>query len=115
MIENNSNALDELSKTLKSLSLDEMTALMEKLQEEIIKKEEQHTKQKIAEIYNIAASIGMTVEIHPQSGVGKKVSPKYINPDNPREKWSGRGNEPRWLAAKIKEGHKKEDFLQNNK
>jgi DNA-binding protein H-NS len=40
-----------------------------------------------------------------------KVAPKYRNPGNPSETWSGRGLSPRWMAALIKTGKKKEDFL----
>ncbi len=32
------------------------------------------------------------------------VPPKYRNPDNPAETWTGRGRQPKWLAAKIAAG-----------
>lgn len=32
------------------------------------------------------------------------VPPKYRNPDNPGETWTGRGRQPKWLAAKIAAG-----------
>jgi DNA-binding protein H-NS len=38
------------------------------------------------------------------------VFPKYRNPQMPSETWSGRGKQPRWLAAAIKAGRKIEDF-----
>jgi DNA-binding protein H-NS len=38
------------------------------------------------------------------------VAPKYRNPENPAETWSGRGLKPRWMAAAIKGGKKLEDF-----
>jgi DNA-binding protein H-NS len=41
---------------------------------------------------------------------GKKVAPKYRNPDG-GETWAGRGATPRWLKAAIKEGKKLESFL----
>lgn len=40
-----------------------------------------------------------------------KVAPKYRNPANPQETWTGRGKQPRWLAAQVKKGKKAEDFL----
>lgn len=40
-----------------------------------------------------------------------KVAPKYRNPDNPRDTWTGRGSQPRWLAEKVKRGHHATDFL----
>jgi DNA-binding protein H-NS len=40
-----------------------------------------------------------------------KVQPKYRNPSQPTEKWSGRGKQPRWLVAALKSGRKLEDFI----
>ncbi|MEZ0469204.1 H-NS family nucleoid-associated regulatory protein [Luteimonas salinilitoris] len=40
-----------------------------------------------------------------------KVAPKYRNPANRTETWTGRGKQPRWLAAQVKKGKKVEDFL----
>ena len=42
---------------------------------------------------------------------GGKVAPKYRNPDNPAETWTGRGKQPRWMAALTAQGRKVEDFL----
>jgi DNA-binding protein H-NS len=39
-----------------------------------------------------------------------RVLPKYQNPDEPFETWSGRGKQPRWLTAALKTGHKIEEF-----
>jgi DNA-binding protein H-NS len=40
-----------------------------------------------------------------------KVAPKYRDPDNKRNTWSGRGRMPRWLAHKTKHGRSVADFL----
>jgi len=40
-----------------------------------------------------------------------RVLPKYRNPKEPSETWSGRGKQPRWLAAALKEGHTIEEFV----
>ena len=42
---------------------------------------------------------------------GGKVSPKYRNPANPAETWTGRGKQPRWLAAYVAQGRSAADFL----
>jgi DNA-binding protein H-NS len=39
-----------------------------------------------------------------------KVFPKYQNPRNPTETWSGRGRQPRWLSPQLKSGKKLDDF-----
>src|SRR4051794_5014396 len=41
---------------------------------------------------------------------GRKVALKYRNPKNRSETWAGRGAMPRWMAAEIKKGKKREDF-----
>ena len=43
-----------------------------------------------------------------------RVSPKYRNPKEPSETWSGRGKQPRWLAAALKTGHSIEEFVISN-
>jgi DNA-binding protein H-NS len=40
-----------------------------------------------------------------------RVFPKYRNPDELSETWSGRGKQPRWLVAALKNGQKMEDFV----
>ena len=40
-----------------------------------------------------------------------KVPPKYRDPADPENTWTGRGKQPRWLAAQTAKGKKVEDFL----
>ncbi len=40
-----------------------------------------------------------------------KVPPKFRNPDNPAETWTGRGKQPRWLAAFTAAGRSVDEFL----
>ena len=40
-----------------------------------------------------------------------KVPPKYRNPANAEETWTGRGRQPRWLASETAAGKSLEDFL----
>jgi DNA-binding protein H-NS len=42
---------------------------------------------------------------------GQKIPPKYRDPGNPSNVWAGRGAIPKWMAEKIKDGAKREDFL----
>jgi DNA-binding protein H-NS len=46
-----------------------------------------------------------------RGGKGRTVAAKYLNPDDPSQTWTGRGRQPRWLAAKLKGGDKIEKFL----
>ena len=40
-----------------------------------------------------------------------RVLPKYRNPENPSETWSGRGKQPLWIAAALESGRHIDDFL----
>lgn len=42
-----------------------------------------------------------------------RVFPKYRNPEEPSETWSGRGKQPRWLATALKNGRTIEEFVIN--
>jgi DNA-binding protein H-NS len=43
-----------------------------------------------------------------------RVFPKYRNPNEPSETWSGRGKQPRWLMAALKDGHTIDEFVISN-
>ena len=38
------------------------------------------------------------------------VAPKFRNPDNAAEEWSGRGRKPKWVEGKLASGTKLEDL-----
>lgn len=42
---------------------------------------------------------------------GRKVPPKYRNPANKDEVWSGRGRRPRWMAELVAGGQDPDSFL----
>lgn len=73
-----------------------------------------------AEGYTIAELFGGKSAAKPAgaakkaTGTGRKlgkVPAKYRNPAKPSETWTGRGKQPRWMAALVKKGKKPEDFL----
>jgi DNA-binding protein H-NS len=43
-----------------------------------------------------------------------RVFPKYRNPHDPYETWSGRGKQPRWLAAALQTGRTIDEFVIGN-
>ncbi|MGK0673071.1 MAG: H-NS histone family protein [Halothiobacillaceae bacterium] len=40
-----------------------------------------------------------------------KITPKYRNPSNPEQTWTGRGQKPIWLREYLEKGAQLEDFL----
>ena len=41
----------------------------------------------------------------------REVAPKYRNPGNPAETWSGRGRKPRWVEEQVAAGRGLSDLL----
>jgi len=39
-----------------------------------------------------------------------KVAPKFRNPDNPEQTWTGRGRAPKWVEAHLAGGGSKDDL-----
>lgn len=80
-------------------------------------KEKQYSKRKevLAQIRDLAASIGVSVEViegekSAPTRRGSKVAAKYRNPNNHAETWTGRGMKPRWLQALVTQGRSVDEF-----
>jgi DNA-binding protein H-NS len=63
----------------------------------------------------VAESLGYKIEdltgaTRGKRGNGGKVAVKFRNKDNPEETWTGRGRQPKWLAARLSKGAKLADF-----
>ena len=68
----------------------------------------------LEELFGMSGNRGAKATAKPSSRAGRKlgkVAPKYRNPANPKETWTGRGKHPRWMAALIAKGKKADDFL----
>lgn len=90
-----------LKKTIVATRERERAAIKQKL--DSIVKDAGMTFAEIAELYGFGRSRGALK--------GTKVAPKYRNPDNRTETWTGRGRQPRWLVAKLGKGSKLTDFV----
>ncbi len=65
----------------------------------------------VAELFGGAKAPAAGKTAKASKTAGKKVAPKYRNTANPKETWTGRGKQPRWLAEQVKKGKKVEEFL----
>ena len=95
------------SDSLKSTSIDELWSLREQVTSALHRRIAEE-KAKLEE--------GLRRLQHPYGAVSSrrpypKVLPKYQNPRNPAERWSGRGTQPRWVRAELKAGNRLEHFL----
>lgn len=65
-----------------------------------------------AKAAELGVSLSEVLGTKPAKGTRAVVAPKYRNPKNPSETWSGRGRKPRWLTVALTSvGAKLEDFL----
>jgi DNA-binding protein H-NS len=103
---------------LHTLSPEELQILIKDAQTALEQKQAGMRKEVIAQIKELADSIGVTVEIIDNKKTKKRasgpVSVKYANPSNPNQKWTGRGMQPKWLKALIAEGHQLKEFQVGN-
>lgn len=103
-----------MSNNLENLSIQELQALVNQAQTALTQKQQAARKDVIAQIKELAASIGVTVEIIDNAPAKKRgsgsVEAKYRNPNNPNETWTGRGLAPKWMKALMDEGRDKEEF-----
>lgn len=105
---------------IEAMSLDELWAFHEQIVEVLSNRmtaEKQELEQRLDQLRRgqrkgMILELDRTQVIRP---VGRRsypqVLPKYQNPSDPTETWSGRGKQPRWLVSALKAGGRIEDFL----
>ncbi|MFC3651312.1 H-NS family nucleoid-associated regulatory protein [Dyella humi] len=99
---------------LKSLSPKELQALIANAESQMQAAQASQIQTVREKIDAILQSSGLTLdEVYPGHGTGKRgpkgprggkgsVAPKYRNPENPSETWTGRGRSPLWFTAALK-------------
>lgn len=104
-----------MAENIATLSENELAELIAKASRELEAKRQGKKRETIAKIKELAASIGVSVEItegekRATSRKGSSVPVKYRDPENPKNAWSGRGMKPRWLSALLSQGRSLEEF-----
>ena len=94
---------------LKSMSVDELWALHEEVRSVLAhrmagEKSMLENRLRLLQLEDRNAGLQRARRPYPQ------VFPKYRNPAQPAETWSGRGKQPRWLVAQLRSGKKLDDF-----
>jgi DNA-binding protein H-NS len=97
-------------------SLQELLAQKAALEKQIIETQRQERADAIARVRALMAEYGLSAadiagKAAPaaRNSTGRKVAPKYRNPET-GETWSGRGLQPKWLKAAVADGKKISDF-----
>ena len=96
------------------MSLKDLLELETKVQTAITTAKERERNELKQKIEELASDSGFSVEELFTRGrgslKGRTVAPKYINPDNKAETWTGRGRKPKWLVEKLANGADIEEF-----
>jgi len=108
---------------LEAMPLDDLWALHEQLTALLSKRiiaEKRQLENRLVQLNRgkiVQASAAVEVEVKSAPPGYKSprrpyavVFPKYQNPAEPSETWSGRGKQPRWLVSALKAGGRIEDF-----
>jgi DNA-binding protein H-NS len=101
---------------LKSLNHSQLADLIVRAharQEELVKERASKLRDKINALIK-AEGFGLDEVFGRTGGRGKargKVKPKFRNPADHTQTWSGRGKRPRWFHAALAAGKKEKDLL----
>ncbi len=101
---------------LEAMPLDEMWALHEEIGQILsvrLTSEKRELEKRLAQLRGEKE----TALGEPAEGASRerrkypRVYPKYRNPNEPSQTWSGRGKQPRWLTAALRTGHSIDEFV----
>ena len=98
---------------INGLSLKELKELQMQLVKSIASFEDRKKKEALAEIEEFARARGFSLAELTGTTVMRKRSPavpKYANPANSSETWSGRGRKPHWFAAALAAGKQPDEM-----
>lgn len=108
---------------LTSLSLAELNALKADIDNHVNSRRSGEVREAYKQAEALARNVGLSLAELVEQGTprrgrksassGNKVEPRYRNPENDGETWTGRGKQPRWLASAISNGASLDDFLIN--
>lgn len=94
---------------LDSLSPAELQALIKRAEAQMQSARKNHIHEVRIKIDGVLRSAGLTIdEVYPRRGGPHRkspkaaVAPKYRNPENPAQTWSGRGKRPLWFSEALK-------------
>ena len=92
---------------LNSLSLKELKDLQSSVTKAVNGFDDRKRKAALSQVEETARALGFTLSELTGTAVTRKRSPavpKFANPADTSETWSGRGRKPRWYAAALKSG-----------
>ena len=99
---------------LDKMSREELINLRKSVDEALKASEREAKKNALAAAQRAAAEHGFSLDEilagKKQSANGPKSAPKYANPDDPNQTWTGRGRQPNWVKSALSAGKSLEDM-----
>ena len=105
-----------MSIDISGLNAAELKALAVKIEKRVVEVEKETLQTALKEMRAVADKLGAAFDevIALHSGKGKKAAskaaPKYANPDNPSQTWTGRGRKPAWVKTALEAGKSIDDL-----
>ena len=88
---------------LEKMSLKQLLELEARVQSAIASARERERGEVKKAMTELAEKRGFKLqELMGGRGKGKITAPKFANPEDPSQTWTGRGRKPNWLVAKLK-------------
>jgi DNA-binding protein H-NS len=95
---------------LEKLSLDDLKELKRDVELAIRGFEKRRKKEALVAAQKAAQELGFSLEEIMSEKSGSKGLPKYANPANPDQTWTGRGRQPAWVKDALAKGKSLEDL-----
>ena len=97
---------------ISSLSVAELQKLKGNIDDAIANRRQGELAGLRLQIEELVTQSGFSLDEVMQAKAPKKriVQPKYADPNNPEQTWSGRGRKPAWVQELLDSGAKLEDF-----
>ncbi|WP_298938378.1 H-NS histone family protein [uncultured Ruegeria sp.] len=105
-----------MSIDISGLSAAELKELAAKIEKRAVEVEKEALRAALTKMRAIADKLGVAFEdvIALHGGKGKKTAtktaPKYANPDDPSQTWTGRGRKPAWVKEALEAGKSIDDL-----
>lgn len=99
--------MEELLKTINALSNDDFEVLLTYLD----KQKKKRARDILIEAQRHAKRFSKSVGLSTGSQRAGKLEPKYANPGNPDQTWSGMGRKPEWFRRHIENSGDASDML----
>jgi len=104
-----------------AMTVDELWQLHEELSSVLsarLVSEKRELEKRLSQLRREQGSVSSATSAKRRPAVAQRraypqVLPKYRNPADPSETWSGRGKQPKWVSVALDQGHKLDEFLIN--